>query len=297
MMARWGVVEPETKNNLRDGGLARQLLLIPEAPVLLALLLIGWAYGFPPAVSVLAALTITVFILRLLLIASASRQLDRGRYGHAERLSGAALRIYPWSADALLLRAQGCVLRGDDTQAEELLRRALDLAPDSPMVHSALAGVLIERGHFAAAREHAGIAFRQAAGTPYAVQHLAWLALHVDGEPISALRVLSTIDPEKLQPALAAPLLVALAETQLARGAVQPARASVGKIDLMLDQCPIPQQAELCYQIGRLKAMFGGESRAYFRRSVALDPSGRYAHSAWRAAMDADDIPTTLVAS
>jgi hypothetical protein len=33
--------------------ITQQLLLIPEAPVLLALLLIGWAYDFPPVISIL----------------------------------------------------------------------------------------------------------------------------------------------------------------------------------------------------------------------------------------------------
>ena len=296
-MPRWSGAEHETKSKMQDGVFGRQLLLIPEAPVLLALLLIGWAYHFPPAVTMLAALTIVVFLLRLLLMTTASQYLDRGHYGQAERLSQAALRMYPWSADALLLRAQAFILRGEDAAAEELLRRALELAPDSPMIHSALAGVLIDRGRFAAAREHAARASRYTAAAPYAVQHLAWLALHVDGEPISALRILSTVDTDQLPPSLAAPLLVAVAETQLARGATQPVRTTLGRIEPLIEQCAVPQQAELCYQIGRLKSMVGGESGSHYRRSVAIDPDGRYAHVAWRAAMDAGDTPTTLAAS
>ena len=52
----------------RDDGLTRgiehQLLLIPESPVLLALLLIGWAYHFPPGVGALAGMAVFVFLLR-----------------------------------------------------------------------------------------------------------------------------------------------------------------------------------------------------------------------------------------
>ncbi len=45
-MPRWGGGEHETNSRTHDGGFGRQLLLIPEAPVLIALLLIGWAYHF-----------------------------------------------------------------------------------------------------------------------------------------------------------------------------------------------------------------------------------------------------------
>ena len=72
--SEWPHGEDEKDEIARVAG---QLLLIPEAPVLLGLLLIGWAYAFPTAVSLLTLLTAAVFMLRLALM------LRRGvrRYG------------------------------------------------------------------------------------------------------------------------------------------------------------------------------------------------------------------------
>ncbi len=66
----------------------RQLLLIPEAPALLALLLIGWAYNFPPIIGIFTALTIAFFLLRLFLLWSASHELEQAHYRIADRLVG-----------------------------------------------------------------------------------------------------------------------------------------------------------------------------------------------------------------
>ncbi len=264
------------------GQIRHQLLLIPEAPALLALLLVGWAWSFPPAIGALAAFIVTIFVLRLLLLSSAAQQLERAAYSQADRLTRAALRIYPWSADALALRAHGLFLQGEDAAAEALLRRAVRLAPDSDVIHSALAGVLLARGEWPGGRAHAAYAAKLAAGSPYAARHLAWLALHVEGDPIAAQHILSTIPMEELPAPLAAPLLGLLAEAQLARGATHLARLTLPAIEAALSACPIPQQAELCYQLGRLRTLLGEDGRPYFRRSVELDPHGRYARDAWR---------------
>lgn len=290
----------ETANGLderRHSHLGHQLLLIPEAPVLLALLLIGWAYHFPPGVAVLTALTIAVFLLRFCLLTASARQLERARYSRADGFSRAALRLYPWSADALTLRAQGLLLRGNDEAAEPLLRRAARLAPDSDLIHGALAGTLLARGEFAAGREHATLADRLAAGSPYAARHLAWLALHVDDDPIAAQRLLGAIDVEHTPPPLATPMLVMLAEAQIARGTVEIARETLRRIEDLLQACPIPQQAEFLYHLGKLHTELGDDASRHFYQSVKLDPHGRYAHAAWRAAAKREAAPRPLAAS
>ncbi len=285
----------------RDDGLTRgiehQLLLIPEAPVLLALLLIGWAYDFPPAVGALAAIAVFVFVLRLWLMTVAAQNLERARYRQADRFSRAALRIYPWSADALTLRAHGLFLQGDDAQAEPLLRRAARLAPDSEVIQGALAGTLVARGKYAAARQHATQARRASAESPFAAQHLAWLALHVDDDPMGAQRILSEIDLHSLPATYMVPLLLLVAEVQIVRGATLAATETSRQIEVLLPECPIPQQAEVLYQLGKLQGALGGWATPLFRRSIDLDPHGRYARAAWRAAMERDEPARPLAAS
>ena len=288
-MAVVGRVAGDEQRGFSPGQIKQQVLLVPEAPVLFALLLIGWAYAFPPAVGALAALTVCVFILRLFLLTSAEQALERAHYRQADRFSRAALWVYPWSVDALALRANSYFLQGDDAAAESILRDAVRLAPDSDALHSALAGALLARGDIAGGREHAARAHRLAAGSPFAAQHLSWLALHVEGDPIKTQRMLNTLD-EDLPAQLAAPLLVLRGEAQLARGSLLAARETMHAIGALLPACPIPQQAELCYHLGRLHALLGEESRQYFRRSVDLDPNGRWAHAAWRAAVDQKSV-------
>src|SRR3954452_7041490 len=189
-----------------------QVLLIPEAALLLALLLIGWVYAFPPAVGALVALTIAVFVTRLLLMTLAAQHLDQAHYQEADLFARTALRLYPWSVDTLTLCAHGLLARGDDLTAETFLRRAARLAPESAVVRSALAGALLGRGEYAAGRAHAIHAERLVAGSPHAAQHLAWLHLHIDQDPLRAQHTLSAINTEELPADLATPLLVLLAE-------------------------------------------------------------------------------------
>jgi tetratricopeptide (TPR) repeat protein len=124
----------------------QQLLLIPEAVVLLALLLIGWATQFPPLLGALALLVACLFGIRLLLIAVAARKLASGAYDLADRLLGLALKLHPWSLDALLLRAQGLTQRGDDEAAEAVLRRAAQLYPGDESLQSVLASSMLAQG-------------------------------------------------------------------------------------------------------------------------------------------------------
>ncbi len=264
----------------------RGMVLIPEAPMLLALLLIGWAYGFPPAVSGLAVLVVALFMTRFFLLTSAAYELDNADYRKADRFGSAALRMNPWSADALTLQANSQLLRGNDTSAETLLRKAMRVAPESETVHSALAATLLARGDFARGREHAMTAERLAAGSPHAAQHLSWLALHIDDDPEQTTRLIDSFDTGRLEPRLQAPLLVLRGEACIACGATAAARETLVSIKRLLPQCPVPQQAELSYHLGRLHTLLGDEGGRHFRRSVDLDPQGRWAQPAWRAAVD-----------
>ncbi len=262
------------------------LLLVPEAPVLLVLLLIAWGYDFPPLVGGLAALVVVLFVVRLFCLASAVQELGLARYEQADRLAQTALRLHPWSPDALALRGNTQLLQGNDEAAETLLRDAVRLAPDHPANHAALATVLLARGDYAAGREHATRALRLDGGSPYAVQQLAWLALHHEHDPRKARRIVDTIDLNAHPAAVGASLLVLRSEAQIMEGDLDEARETVCSIEAALPHCPHPQHAELCFHLGRLHALLGDDSSAYFRRSVRLDPRGRWAHAAWRAAVN-----------
>lgn len=65
-------------------------------------------------------------------LAAANQALERGDTTQADALSEAALAFAPTNVKALLLRAQILVMKGNLSQAEDLLIRACKVAPDSP---------------------------------------------------------------------------------------------------------------------------------------------------------------------
>ncbi len=262
-----------------------QLLVIPEATLLLAMLIIGWAFNFPVFISLLIVLIIGVFVVRLLLLSTATQRLQRGAYGQADRLSGMALRMNPWSVDTLHVHAQTFVMRGDDIQAEPFLRRAIALAPQQHTVHATMTAVLLEQGEI----EQAQVLLEQSRQgeqlSPAAVQQLAWYTLHVEGNPLGAQLLVEGAYPEQLAEPIAVALLVTLAESELALHNTTALERTLGKINQRLPLCPPPQQAELHFHLGRLEGAMGRDARAHFRQCVALDPQGRYARQAWRNAI------------
>lgn len=261
---------------------ARQhLLTIPEAALLLSVLLIGALTHFPVALGLLALLLAACFGVRLLLLALAARRLERGAYGSAAWLARQALRLNPWSPDGLLLLAQISLRRGDDHAAEATLRRALQLHPTNEALQSALAALLLS--HHPAPTDQPPAEQRRL--TPAQAQHRAWLALHGEHDAALARAIVLRAAPERLAPRQALPLQIILAEALLELGAHAESLRTLERIEAGLRWCPRAQQAELLYHLGRLYAAHGRSGTAYFRRSVELDPHGRYAQHAWRSAV------------
>lgn len=266
----------------------QQLWLIPEAGALLALLLIGWATGFPPLLGALALLVACLFGIRLSLIAVAARKLAGGAYETADRLLALALKLHPWSLDALLLRAQGLTQRGADEAAEAVLRRAAHFYPDDESLQSILASSMLAQGRFADSwhilrDSPPGAAQRL---TPAMAQQHAWIALHVEADAAKARATILRAAPDRLPPRLALPLQITLADALLALGAHGESLRLMEQIEANLEQCPPSQQAELLYHLGRLYTAHGRSGASYFRRSVERDPRGRFAQSAWRSAIE-----------
>jgi uncharacterized protein HemY len=57
-------------------------------------------------------------------------------------------------------------------------------------------------------------------------------------------------------------------------------------VERLLERCPTPQRAGLHFYLGELLRLSGDveAARGHFRASEALDPHGRHAAAAWRAA-------------
>lgn len=276
----------QAKETFLWGRIAQQALLVPEASILLGLLLIAWAFNFPPLIGILAIITAFVFGLRLGLMTLAEQQLAQGAYNRADRLVQAALRINPWSVDALVLRAQGLAQQGEDERAEQLLRRAAQLYPGDQTVQSTLASVVLAQGRIAEGSQLALNDDPAVAQVPQLIQQRAWMALHVEEDAAKARAIILKADPKRFPPRIALPLLTTLGEAQIVLGARDDAEAILTTIEADLTACPRTQQAELLYHLGRLHAELGEQSALYFRRSVELDPDGRYAQAAWRSAVN-----------
>jgi len=274
------------KRMLPWGRIVQQALLVPEAGVLMGLLLIAWAFNFPPVIGILAIITAFAFGLRMGLLVLAEQQLTHGAYTRADRLSRAALRLNPWSADALVLRAQGLMHQGMDEAAEQLLRRAATMYPKDHVLQSALAAAILAQGRIAEGAQLARVGNITHIHSPQAAQQLAWLALHVEQDALKARTIVLDAEPTRLAPPVALPLLATLGEAQIVLGAHDEAERSLHVIETKLLACPQPQQAELLYHLGRLYEGLGRDGTSYFRRSVELDPDGRYAQAAWRSAVD-----------
>src|SRR6266545_675397 len=85
---------------LRGGadGIARAMLLVPEAPLIGALLCAYWALSESPLIGLLVTLLIVNFIARTLALLGARIALAKAHHRAAAGLAQAALALYPWSA-------------------------------------------------------------------------------------------------------------------------------------------------------------------------------------------------------
>lgn len=263
----------------------QQLLIIPEAPVLLALLLIGWAFGFGIVLSGVMFLLIAVFVIRVGLLTTATRQLHDGGYERVDKLLNVALRLNPWSVDALQLQAEAHAMRGDDAAAELVLRRAAQFASSEHVVHAHLSAALAAQGHLPIAQQLIAPIHELAPTSPYCLHQMAWYALHVEHDACRARYLLQQAHPRQQPPAVALGLLVTLTEAELALQNTLAAVELLETITEYLPHCSRPQQAEGHYHLGRLYAQLGSDGQTHFRRSVSLDPKGRYAYAAWRGAL------------
>lgn len=266
----------------RPSTVVRFLTLIPEAPLLLLVVSLAWALRFPPLLGLLAVVIGGWFLVRTMLLLGAEHYVAHGDEPRAEQLAQAALRMHPWSVDALLLRAQILTRREQHAAADALLRRAAWLDAQHGDVQAARATNLLAQGvvsHQPVPSAHA------ASVSPALLHHYARVALHTEHDAAKAVDLIRQAAPERLPVSTGTPLLLLLAQAYIAQERVGDARATLQRCEAQLARCPRVQRAEASYQLGCLWQALGNDGTAWFWRSVELDAHGRYAHAAWRGAV------------
>lgn len=266
--------------------LGRQLLLVPEAVLLLGLLCLHAASGAPPILALLGLGLISWFSIRMGLLFASRRAVANADYERAARLAGVAIWLNPWSADSYALLGAIHLARGQAEAAAEALRRAIAYYPFEAGLHTALSAALLEAGQAQEALAEARLAIGLNTACAPAYLHLAEASGQLGASLDDIEHHLRAGLEQPATPADAAALRCALAALLLGNGRSSAARLALRGAEDLLGRCPAPQRAGLHYQIGDLLRQTGDAeaARSHFSASAALDPHGRYAAAAWRAA-------------
>lgn len=264
----------------------QQLGLVPEAGLLIVLLALHLVLGAPLLIALLGMLVAGWFLSRSFLLGMAQHALDMACYERAARYAGYASRLYPFSADSAILRGNIAMARNHLADAEAAWRKALVYDPERAAVYAALSSALLETDRADEARAAAEQALQLDSNETAAYLHLANALLALKADPATIEQVLragmavarSAVDDVALRCALAYVLL------ESDRG--PEARLMIQRSAELVRDCPLSQRAGLYYHLGEIQQAFGNidEARSYFQASERLDPHGRYAAAAWRAA-------------
>ena len=263
----------------------RAFLLVPEA-VLLAALLCIYTVWPDPLIALLVALLVIGFIVRAAALHMARAAIERGRVAEASALLKVALWLNPWSPDAQALEGMLALMNGAPTLAAMRLRRAIALLPWQPAFHAALSGALLELGQPAEAAQVAHVALVLDPRCAVAHLHLAEAerARGAAGQLVEdQLRAGLAAEPP---PAAEAVIRCVLAAHLLAQQRIAEAMLTLHGAEALLPRCPAPSQAMLRLHLGEILLTQGQLERAqeHLQSAAALDPHGRYAAVAWRAA-------------
>ncbi|NTV66029.1 MAG: hypothetical protein HGA65_21185 [Oscillochloris sp.] len=284
-------IQPSTAVRLnwpanRLAWLGRQLLLVPEAVLLLTLLCLHATFGPTPIIVGIGIGLVCWFTSRILLLYSARRAVEAARYERASMLARMAMRLHPLSADAHALLGSVYLGQSNPTAAIEALSCAVRYYPLQAGLHAALSAALLEDDRPQEAMIEAGAALLidPAYASAYLHQASAEEMLDAPGDLVEQHLRMGLEQPAS--PADEAALRCALARLLLRRGAADEARHAALRVADLLPASPPLQRAELHFQLGEILRLVGepDTARDHFRSSEALDPSGPYAAAAWRAA-------------
>lgn len=264
----------------------RQALLVPEAVGLLLVLGLYWSTNGAPLVALIGLIVIAFFGIRFALLTAARRTLAEARYQQAHRYITALLRIYPWSADALALRGMLLLATNKADQAEGVLRKALQLFPGQASIHSLLSSTLLELERYIEARWEGVQALALDPSCAIAYLYVAQAEQRLGVAPTDLEQRLRQGLALPSDPATEGALRCSLALVLYSLQQEGEARLATAGIESLLNRCSALERASLLFHLGLLRHAQGEieQARKLFRNCEQLDPQGRYAAAAWRAA-------------
>lgn len=266
--------------------LGRQLLLVPEAVLLMLLLSLHITWGPSPLLALTGMVITTYFGARMALLALGRQALAAADYDRADRLAQCATALHPGWADAHALRGATLLARGEAMGAVDALARAVALFPDQAELHATLSAALLEDGRPQEALAAARAALALNPRTATAHLHLATAEEQLDAAPEKVEALLRQGLALPARPAEEGALRCALTALLLRQGRIGEARLALTGAERLLPGCPSPQRAGLHFYLGELLRL-GGDTegaRRHFSASEAADPQGPYAAAAWHAA-------------
>ena len=266
--------------------LLQQMLLVPEGVLLVVLLCVHVLMGGSAATGLIGIGLAALFGVRSLLLVAARRALAKANYRRAERLVSFALRMYPWSADALALRGIVYLGLGRPAQAESPLREAIALFPGRANLHIALSNTLLELEQAVEAREEGMHALALDPDCPDVYLVVAQAEQQLGAPLVDIERRLRAGIAVCCDPACEAALRCELALVLLALDKPGEARLAVVGVEALATHCTPLERAATLFHLGEVRRAQGDQetARTHFYASEQLDPHGRCAAAAWRAA-------------
>lgn len=265
--------------------LGKQLLLVPEAVLLLVVLLFHVLLGGSLLTALLGLALVLYLVLRLSLLGMARQAVTTACYARAEQVLAWLLRLYPYSADAYALQGATLLARGQSEAAIMAFQRAIALFPAHPELHATLSAALLDTGLFHEARLAATQALELDPRSASAYLQLAGIEEQL-GKPVATIEMLlrSGLAVHPAPPDEAA-LRCALIGLLLNQQRSQEARQMLTMIEPLLPDCPAPQRADIHFYLGTLLNALDApeQARLHFEQSTQIDPRGRHAADAWRA--------------
>lgn len=266
--------------------ISRYMLLVPEAPLLIVLL-IAHLYTGNHLPSALAGLALAGwFALRVGLLWLARRHIAEADYSRAGQLLKITRCLHPFSADVYTMIGILNLARGQTEAAIIALQRAINYFPGHSDLHTLLSGALLEHGEIESAFLEArrAISFDPQNGGAYL--HLASTEQALGTAPEITERHLRQGLERCIDPADEAALRCALADLLSKNCRQHEAQLVLAGITSLLERCPPAERAGLHFYLGELYRQIGeaDTARGHFHASEHLDPHGRHAAAAWRAA-------------
>jgi tetratricopeptide (TPR) repeat protein len=254
-------------------GAGRKLLLVPEAVAIIGLTGVAlMGKGGTAAGLAIAGLT-CYFVIRVAAMYLAQAALASARYREAASLAGLAHAMHPWSADALALRGVIALTTGSVGAAIEMLRAAIQLAPDHGAAYTTLSGALLAIGRISAARIAAQQAIALNPNNAIAHLYLAESELSGGASPLIVEDIMRHGLTLAQRPDDQAAFRCALAALLLDQGRSAESALALSGIERILDACVPTSRNRLRLRYGELLMAQGQVERAreYLQGTILVE--------------------------